>query len=196
MFRSLVARRPMSVFAMRTSRFYDPRAVGPRFSMFFPNLRATMAAKPTLKSGELRFVAFHPSEKPFTVRVIPQKLHQWASLGEWRLRELEVSVSEVLDHPAAIFEGLRKEDDDHKGSDGAGWWCYAGIPSTRFINYGGGARKPADNEVLLVFVTDRNVAYNVRWEKVEFNQEWLRGNHPERFQRRIYLNPQLQGHSS
>ena len=152
-----------------------------------------MAQKPTLKSGELRYTAFHPSKEQFTVRVTPRKLLQWASLGEWRLRELEVSVSEILEQPAAIFEGLRKEEDDHKGPDGAGWWCYAGIPSTRFVDYGGGARKPADNEVFLVFVTDRDVAYNIRWEKVELNQEWLRADHPERFQRRIYLNPRIQG---
>ena len=152
-----------------------------------------MAAKPTLKSGELRYAAFHPNTTPFTVRVTRQKLHHWASLGEWRLRELEVSVSEVLEQPAVIFEGLRKEEDDNKGPDGAGWWCYAGIPSTRFVDYGGGARKPAENEVLLVFVTDREVAYNIRWEKVEFNQEWLRAEHPERFQRRIYSDPRTQG---
>lgn len=79
-----------------------------------------MAEKPVLKSGELRYAAFHPSEKPFTVRVTRHKLLQWASLGEWRLRELEVCVSEVPEQPAAIFEGLRKEEDDHKGPDGAG----------------------------------------------------------------------------
>ena len=152
-----------------------------------------MAKKPTYQNGELRYAAFHPSEKPFAVRITQRKLQQWASLGEWRLKELEVSVSEVLEQPDAIFEGLRKEEDEHKGPDGAGWWCYAGIPSTRFVDSGGGARKPGDNEVFLVFVTDQDVAYNVRWEKVESNQEWLRAEHPERFQRQIYLSPRLQG---
>ena len=152
-----------------------------------------MAQKPTYQSGELRYAAFHPNDKPFTVRVTQRKLLQWAGLGEWKLRELEVSVSEILEQPDAMFEGLRKEEDEHQGPDGAGWWCYAGIPSTRFVDDGGGARKPTDNEVLLVFVTGKDVAYNIRWERVEFNREWLRGNHPERFQRQIYLSPRMQG---
>ena len=50
-----------------------------------------MAKKPTYQNGELRYAAFHPSEKPFAVRITQRKLHQWASLGEWRLKELEVS---------------------------------------------------------------------------------------------------------
>lgn len=152
-----------------------------------------MAKKPTYQSGELRYEALHPSAMPFTVRVTRPKLLQRASLGEWMLKELEVCVSEVLEQPNAIFEGLRKEEDDHKGPDGAGWWCYAGVPSTRFLNYGGGARKPTDTEVFLVFVTDRDVAYNFRWEVVELNQEWLRTEHPERFKRQIYLSPRRQG---
>ncbi len=152
-----------------------------------------MATKPTYQNGELRFAAFHPAEQAFTVRVTRHKLIQWAGLGEWRLRELEVSVSEVLERPDAIFEGLRKEEDEGKGPDGAGWWCYAGIPSTRFVDYGGGARKPKDSEVFLVFVTDQDVAYNIRWEIVENNTEWLRAEHLERFQRQIYLNPRMQG---
>ena len=152
-----------------------------------------MAKKPTYQNGELRYAAFHPSGRSFTVRVIRQKLLQWAALGEWRMRELEVSVSEILEQPDAIFEGLRKEEDEHKGPGGAGWWCYAGTPSTRFLEYGGGARKPADNEVFLVFVTDEDVAYSVRWEPVENNHQWLRAEHSERFQRRVYLSPRLQG---
>ena len=79
------------------------------------------------------------------------------------------------------------------GDAGTDWWCYAGVPSTRFLNYGGGARKPTDQEVFLVFVTDRDVAYNFRWEVVEHNQEWLRTEHPERFKRQIYLSPRRQG---
>lgn len=147
-----------------------------------------MSSTPSYQNGELRFAAFHPEEMPFTVRITKAQLLYWAKLGEWRLRELQVSVWEVLTRPHAIFEGLRKEEDEHKGPNGAGWWCYAGIPSTRFLDYGGGARKPNDFEVFLVFVTDQNVAYNIRWEKVENNFAWIRDEHPERFRRQLYLN--------
>ena len=152
-----------------------------------------MATTPIYQNGELRFAAFHPSQGQYGVRVTRRKLVHWAGLGEWRLNELNVCVCKVLERPAAIFEGLRKEEDENRGPDGAGWWCYAGIPSTRFLDYGSGARKPTDNEVFLVFVTDEDVAYNIRWEKVENNVEWLRAEHPERFQRTIYPNPQKQG---
>lgn len=150
-----------------------------------------MATKPTYHHGELLYPAFHPDGKPLTVRITRQTLLRRARLGEWMLNELEVTVSEVLERPDAIFEGIRQEEDENKGPNGAGWWCYAGIPSTRYVDYLSGARKPTADEVYLVFVTDENVAYNLRWESVGSNLDWLGEEHPDRFRRRIYLSPRM-----
>jgi len=156
-----------------------------------------MATLPIPHNGGLRFQAFHPADKPFPVAVTRKKLLFWAKLGAWRLEEVKVTVSEVLEHPHAIFQGLRKEEDENKGPDGAGWWCFVGVPSTRFIKHGSGARKPNAREIFPVFVTDEDVVYNARWEEVENenNVVWMREEHPERFRRRIFPDPGMQGQS-
>ena len=152
-----------------------------------------MGKEPSFQAGELRFSAYNPTGEPLTVRITRHKLLQRARLGKWMMNEVTVTVAEILDQPDAIFEGIRQEEDEHKGPGGAGWWCYVGVPSTRFVNDGAGGRKLKPSELFLVFVTDEHVAYNFRWEEVDSCHDWLRADHPDRFRSRIYLSPRMQG---
>ena len=145
--------------------------------------------RPIYHKGELTYVAFHPDKTSHTFKVIKSQLLHWAKLGEWWLNDVQISAAEVLQNPGAIYEGLRKEEDENRGPNGNGWWCYAGIPSTRFLPYGAGVRKPHDREVLLVFVSEEDVVYSIRWEPVENHVAWIRGVHPSRFKRQVYLSP-------
>ena len=145
-----------------------------------------MANQPEIKNGELIFSAFNPAGEPFTVKVTRHRLLFLAKFGAWQMDEAAQTVAEVLSRPHAIFEGIRQEDDENKGPNGVGWWCYAGIPSTRFLQ--GGAVRPAkSDELFLVFVTDELVAYNSRWEPVDPRKEWFEVGYRERFRRRIFL---------
>jgi hypothetical protein len=145
-----------------------------------------MPNEPRSDASGLHFSAFHPTSNETSILITRRKLLQRAKLGEWMLHELTVTVQEILSNPAVIFEGIRKEDDECKGPDGAGWWCYAGVPSTRFVDDAVGVRKPKPTEVFLIFVTENHVAYSFRWEGVASSADWLRSDHEERFRKAIY----------
>ena len=145
-----------------------------------------MADQPEYKNGELIFSAFNPEGQPFTVKVTRQRLRFLAQSGAWRVEEATQTVGEVLNRPLAIFAGIRQEDDENKGPNGVGWWCYAGVSSTRFLQ-GGSVRTAKSDEIFLVFVTDEFVAYNSRWELASPRPEWFQDGYLERFRRRIFL---------
>ena len=168
-----------------THRRYHP---GPRGATFgnASNKGTGMADQPEYKNGELIFSAFNPEGPPFTVKVTRQRLRFLAQSGAWRVEEATQTVGEVLNRPLAIFAGIRQEDDENKGPNGVGWWCYAGVPSTRFLQ-GGSVRTAKSDEIFLVFVTDEFVAYNSRWELASPRPEWFQDGYLERFRRRIFL---------
>lgn len=75
------------------------------------------------------------------------------SLGH--AKECGYIVPAILQHPTAIFEGLRRDADED--TRGFGWRCYCGVPAQAFRS-DGTAIKPYTNQVFLVFVNDQSVA--------------------------------------
>jgi hypothetical protein len=88
----------------------------------------------------------------------------------------------ILQHPKAIFEGLRRDEDEDRST--TGWLCYCGIPE-RAYTQDGQAIKPYKKQVYLVFVNDDKVAYNWRWEKADPSDPRVPQDHENRFRRRV-----------
>lgn len=87
----------------------------------------------------------------------------------------------ILINPTAIFEGLRRDDDEDKY--GYGWRCYCGVPANSYRRDGTQA-PPYPGQVYLVFVNDENVIYNWRWEKSDPDDPRLPIDHTNRFRTR------------
>ena len=88
----------------------------------------------------------------------------------------------ILQHPTAMFSGLRwDEDEDRRGY---GWRCYCGIPEHSF-RPDGSERRPYPNQVYLVFVNDQRIAYNWRWEQEDPDDPALPVGHETRFRQRL-----------
>jgi hypothetical protein len=102
------------------------------------------------------------------------------SLGH--AKECGYIVPAILQHPTAVFEGLRRDEDEDRG--GAGWRCYCGIPAHGY-GIDGAARRPYAGQVYLVFVNDEGIVYNWRWEKADPHDLLLPVDHQTRFKRRL-----------
>lgn len=101
--------------------------------------------------------------------------------GPCHVRECLFIVPMILQQPTAIFEGIRRDDDED--NHGTGWWCYCGIPECAY-RADGSKRSPYPGQVYLVFVNDERVAYNWRWERADQDDPKLPENHKERFRTR------------
>jgi hypothetical protein len=98
------------------------------------------------------------------------------------VKECAFIVPHILQHPTAIFEGLRREEDEDPR--GVGWRCYCGIPTCSYRT-DGTEGNPYPGQVYLVFVNDEGVAYNWRWERADADDPRLPSGHPARFRRRL-----------
>jgi len=96
-------------------------------------------------------------------------------------KECGFIVPMILQKPTAIFEGLRRDEDEDR--DVAGWLCYCGVPPHAY-HADGTQRDPFPNQVYLVFVNENKVAYNWRWEEADPNDAKLPQNHEQRFKKR------------
>lgn len=97
-------------------------------------------------------------------------------------KECGIIVPAILQHPTAIFEGLRLDEDEDRR--GYGWRCYCGIPE-RAYHSDGTTRSSYPGQVYLVFVNDEGVAYNWRWEKAADDDPNLPVGYKERFRKRL-----------
>lgn len=88
----------------------------------------------------------------------------------------------ILQKPTAIFEGLRRDEDEDRG--GYGWRCYCGVPAQSYRS-DGTAVPPYHSQVYLVFVNDERVAYNWRWEKADPDNPKLPLGYETRFKQRL-----------
>lgn len=88
----------------------------------------------------------------------------WASkMGPGAVFELRDCVPHVLHHPAAIYRGLRFDEDEPRGRDLApGWICYSGRPSCRY-DLPTGVPVEIPSRVLLVFVNEDWIVYHHHW---------------------------------
>lgn len=101
------------------------------------------------------------------------------SLGH--ANECGYTVLEILQRPTAVFEGLRRDEDEDRHA--AGWRCYCGIP-THAYRADGTATRPYVGQVYLVFVNDEGIVYNWRWEKADPDDPLLPLDHQTRFKKR------------
>ena len=102
------------------------------------------------------------------------------SMGQ--AKECGCIVPMILQNPAAIFEGLRRDEDEDRR--GFGWRGYCGIPDCAY-HLDGSKRPTYPNQVYLVFVNDENVAYNWRWEPADPDDPKLPVGHKDRFKKRL-----------
>lgn len=93
-----------------------------------------------------------------------------------------INVPMILQHPSAVFEGLRRDEDEDR--TGYGWRCYCGIPDHAY-GRDGAAIPPYRGMVYLVFVNDEGVAYNWRWEQAAPDEPRLPIDHQDRFRKRL-----------
>lgn len=111
--------------------------------------------------------------------------HRMQTVGKRGLlhaNECAHTVREILQNPTAIFEGLRRDQDEDPW--GAGWRCYCGIPECAF-RQDGTKRPPYPGQVYLVFVNSDGVAYNWRWEKADPDEPELPQDYSNRFRTQL-----------
>jgi len=102
------------------------------------------------------------------------------SLGH--AKECGIVVPMILQKPTAIFEGLRRDEDEDRW--GFGWRCYCGQPEHSYRPDGSPA-PPYRGRVYLVFLNDERVAYNWRWENSDPDDARLPIEHETRFKQRL-----------
>lgn len=102
------------------------------------------------------------------------------SMGQ--AKECGIIVPMILQKPTAVFEGLRRNEDEDRQE--AGWRCYCGIPDHAY-HPDGTERAPYPRQVYLVFVNDQGIAYNWRWEKADADDPRLPREHGARFKRKV-----------
>lgn len=92
-------------------------------------------------------------------------------------------VPEILEHPSAIFEGLRRDEDED--AHGNGWMCYCGIPSAAY-HKSGDRTAPWPDEVFMVFLNAECVVYNWYWHKCDDELKDHPAGYGSRFRRRVW----------
>lgn len=108
-------------------------------------------------------------------------LRRAPAMGRGRVLELAHSLPNILERPAAIFEGILRDKDDASGTTD-GWLCYCGRPNSRFL-YDSGDQIPINNRTLMAFVNEDEVIYSVRWEPEDHAAEGLPEDRAGRFRR-------------
>jgi hypothetical protein len=117
-----------------------------------------------------------------TVQISFDRMQAVARRSMAQAKECGIIVPQVLQHPTAVFEGLRQDEDEDR--QGVGWRCYCGIPEHAYHS-DGSERSPYPGQVYLIFVNDEGVAYNWRWEKADPDDTALPQNHQDRFRERL-----------
>jgi len=96
--------------------------------------------------------------------------------------ECALIVPLILQQPAAIFEGLRRDEDEDRTC--YGWRCYCGIPDHAYLR-DGTAIPSYPGQVYVVFVNDEGIAYNWRWEEADPDNPQLPIDFQDRFRKQL-----------
>lgn len=147
-------------------------------------LRAMMDEGPQSRRNAITLAARDPLDagRPCIVQISYERMQAVAKRGMGHAKEAGLIVPFVLQHPTAIFEGLRRDDDEDRF--GYGWRCYCAVPPWSFRTDGREAN-PYPNQVYLVFVNDEHVAYNWRWEHADPSDPKLPQGFATRFRTRL-----------
>jgi hypothetical protein len=136
------------------------------------------------ESRRRSFLALDPSTRALTLEV-QISFERMQTVGRRSLghaKECGLIVPEILERPTAIFEGLKRDEDEDPR--GYGWRCYCGRPVLSF-RADGSEHDAYPGQVYLVFVNDDGIAYNWRWERADDEDADLPRDHAERFQKRL-----------
>lgn len=127
--------------------------------------------------------AVEPDEgKECEVIISHRRLHNVSKRSRGQILECAQVVTEILQFPKAIFEGLKRNEDE-AGSDVSGWRCYCGVPSCAYVEDGTKV-PPWERETFLVFVNVEKVAYLWYWYKSDKNNPDIPVDYVERFDER------------
>jgi hypothetical protein len=143
-----------------------------------------MATRGESRRQYLTLLAIEPGDGTlsFEVQVSFERMQAVGRRSLGHAKECGYIVPMVLQKPTALFEGLRRDEDEDRG--GYGWRCYCGVPEQSFRSDGTSA--PAyHGQVYLVFVNDEHIAYNWRWEKADPDNAKLPIGYESRFKRRL-----------
>ncbi len=129
------------------------------------NYPANMADKDDSRRAGLTLQAVNPLDgTTCEVMVSFDRMQTVAKRSLGHAKECGFIVPAILSTPTAVFEGIRREEDEDPR--GVGWRCYCGVPEHSYRK-DGTAAKPYPGQVYLVFVNADGVAYNWRWEKAD-----------------------------
>ena len=104
--------------------------------------------------------------------------------GLHRQKEIAYTLEWALKNPTAIFEGVRRDEDEDPTSDVQSWLCYVAKPETRF-RFGDAKPEPAGDRVFLAFMNQDFVVYNWRWEPNSDRDARLPADWEHRFRKRL-----------
>jgi len=132
----------------------------------------------------ITLLAIEPKDGTLTceVQISFERMQAVGRRSMGHAKECGLIVPMILEKPTAIFEGLRRDEDEDRW--GYGWRCYCGLPERSYRSDGSSA-PPYFGQVYLVFVNDERVAYNWRWEKADPNNLNLPIGHETRFKQRL-----------
>lgn len=125
--------------------------------------------KETRREG-LAVEAIHPETgKKFTIYTAHSRL-QWFTDMKTRVPIYWAAylVPKISIKPNCLYEGLLNEKDESqvgltKNERGLGWICYGGFPDIDYNDIGQEINPPP-GKIFLVFVNDKRIIYNWRWE--------------------------------
>ena len=143
-----------------------------------------MAERKEARRHYLTLTALDPATGKLTakVQISYDRMQAVGRRSMGHAKECGYSVPAILQSPTAVFEGLRRDEDEDPR--GVGWRCYCGIPDHSYRQDGTEAA-PYPNQVYVVFVNDEGVAYNWRWEKADPDETALPVDHQTRFKERL-----------
>lgn len=123
--------------------------------------------------------AINPSDgRKWKLFVRARKIQETARRGAGVAKELAYTVPWALDHPCAIFRGVREEGEEK-------WLCYVALPSQAYDYRTGNTVQGWEGEVFLVFVNDDRIIYNWRWEEADPDNKNLPKDCEHRFTERV-----------
>lgn len=143
-----------------------------------------MAKEERTRRQYLTLMAIEPRDGSLTCEILVSfdRMQAVARRSMGHTKECGLILPQILQTPSAIFEGLRRDEDEDRS--GVGWRCYCGIPDHSYRPDGTEAR-PYPNQVFLVFVNEERVAYNWRWEKADPDDARVPLDHAIRFKKQL-----------
>lgn len=143
-----------------------------------------MSSQGSSRRDYITLLAIEPKDGTLTceVQISYERMQAVGRRSMGHAKECGLILPMILEKPTAIFEGLRRDEDEDRW--GFGWRCYCGQPEKSY-RADGSAGPPYHGQVYLVFVNDERVAYNWRWEKADPDNPRLPLGYQDRFKQQL-----------